>query len=86
MDRITQSLMLEGASGGHLVQALTPAGPPRAHHIPSAFEDLQEGHDLSGQPPVLCHPNSTDVLPDVQRKPLVFQFVLTALYPSTAHA
>ena len=57
-------------------------------HVQAAFEDLQGGipNNLSGQPvPVLHHPHSTEVIPDVQREPLVFQSVTIASCPGNGH-
>jgi len=53
-----------------------------------AFKYLQGWrlHNLSGQPvPVLSHPHSEKVFPDVQREPSVFQFVPIASCPVTRH-
>ena len=53
-----------------------------------AFKYLQEWrlHNLPGQPvPVLGHPHSEKVLPDVQRKPPEFQCVPTASSPGSGH-
>ena len=54
----------------------------------TAFEYLHGGrlHDLSGQPvPVLGHPHSEKVFPDVQSEPPGFQFVPIASGPVTGH-
>ena len=79
---------MEASSGGHLIQ------PPllrQGHSKPvaqncgqTAFEYLQGGrlHNLSGQPvPVLTHPHSKTVFPDVQMEPPVFQLVPIASVP-----
>ena len=83
--RITEPLRLEEASGDHVVQPLLKQGHPEEvvqDHVQVAFEDLQEGrlHHLSGQPvPVLCHPHSKEVLPDVQTEPLMLQLVTSII-------
>jgi len=56
--------------------------------VQTAFEYLQGWrlHSLSGQlVPVVGHPYSKKVLPDVQREPPVFQFVFIASDPVTGH-
>ena len=56
-------------------------GQVASDHVQIAFEYLQGWrlHNLSGQPvPVLGHPHSKKVFPDVQREPPVLQFVPTA--------
>jgi len=56
--------------------------------VQTAFEYLQGWrlHNLSGQPvPVLGHPDSKKVFPDVQRQPPVFQLVPIASGPGTRH-
>lgn len=55
-------------------------------HVQVAFEDLQGGRLLRGQPvPELGHIYSEVVFPDVQRQPLVIQVVLIACCPGTGH-
>ncbi|KAK4806816.1 hypothetical protein QYF61_005612 [Mycteria americana] len=59
--------------------------PVAQDHVQTAFEYLQGGrlHNLSGQPfPVLSHPHSQKVFPDVQTEPPVFHFVPTASCPA----
>ncbi|KAK4828172.1 hypothetical protein QYF61_024421 [Mycteria americana] len=62
---------------------------PLAHDcVQTAFEYLQGWRlqNLPGQPvPVLVHPHSQIVFPDVQREPPVFQFVTIASGPVTEH-
>lgn len=53
-----------------------------------AFEYLQRErlHSLSGHPvPVLSHPHSGKVFPDVKRELSVFQFVPMVSSPVTGH-
>ena len=56
-------------------------------HVQAASGDLHGGDPTaSGQPvPVLHHLRSTEVLPAVQRDPLVPQFGLTASFAATVH-
>jgi len=61
-------------------------------HVQVALEYLQKRrqggrlHSLSGQPvPVLGHPHSKEVIPDVQREPAVFRFVPTASFHIPGH-
>lgn len=64
---------VERTPGSHLLQAIAQAGPPRVVAY-VVFEDLkkEKPHGFSGQPvPVLCHLQSMQVLPDIQRKPSV---------------
>jgi len=56
--------------------------------IQAAFEDLQRRrlHKPSGQPvPVLCYPQSKEVLPHVQMELPVLQFVPIAPCPVAGH-
>jgi len=62
--------------------------PVAQDHVQMAFEYLQGWrlHNISGQPvPVLGHPHSEKVFPDVQRQPPVFQFVPVASCLVTRH-
>lgn len=56
-------------------------------HVQMPFEYLQgaELHNLSGQPVTVLSRLYSEVLPDVQAEPPVFQFVPIASYPSTGH-
>ena len=66
---------------GHLKQAAQDC-------IPEGFEYLQRRrlHKHSGQPaPVLCHPQSEEVLPHVQLELPLLQFVPIALCPVAGH-
>ena len=57
-------------------------------YVQVSFENLHGGrlHSPSGQPvPVLCQPQSKEVLPHVQMEPPVFQFVPIAPGPVTGH-
>jgi len=85
-------LRLEGTSGGDLGQRpLLKQGhldPVAQVCVQMAFEHLQGWrlHNLSGRPvPVLGHPHSEKVFPDVQREPPVFQCVPVASGPVTGH-
>ncbi|XP_068793723.1 lebercilin isoform X2 [Struthio camelus] len=77
--RITERLRSEGTSGDHLGQPVLLKQSHLEHvaqdPVQTAFEDLQRRrlHHLSGQPvPVLCHPHSKEVFPQVQRELPVF--------------
>jgi len=64
---------------GHLLQATQD-------HIQTAFEYLQGIHYLTGQPvPLLNHPHSKKVFPDVQRESPAFQLVPIASCSVTAN-
>ena len=88
----TEWLWWEGTSRGHLIQ---PLGSSRAicsqieqDHVQTAFECLQEWrlHHLPGQLiPLLSHPDSEKVFPNVQTEPSVFQFVPIASCPVSGH-
>lgn len=77
-------LGLAGSSGGPLVQTLLQQGHPeqaaQAAHVRAAFEDFQ-GWRLYN----LHHPHKKEVLPGVQRKPPLLQFVRMASCPVTEH-
>ena len=76
--RITEWLRLEGTSGGHLILE-----PVAQDCVQTASEYL---YNLSGPPvPVLGHPQSKEVFPDVQTEPSAFQFVPVTSCPVTAH-
>lgn len=52
--------------------------------VQAGFESLQSKklHNFSGQPiPVLCHPQSKEILPRIQVELRVFQFVRVACHP-----
>ena len=62
--------------------------PVAQGHVQTAFEYLQGGrlHNLSGQTlPVLSHPHSKNVFPDVQREPPVLQFLPIASDSGTGY-
>ena len=62
------------------------AGPPKVvfqDHVQVAFEDLQGGDSAASGQPVPLH--SKNVLSDVQRESLVFQFVPIASCPGIVH-
>jgi len=66
---------------GHLQQAAQD-------HIQEGFEYLQRRrlHNLPGQPvPALCHPQSKEVLLQLQMELLMLEFVLIAPCPVTGH-
>ena len=84
--------MLEGASGGHLVQPPCSSKATYSllaqNHVQTAFEHLQGWRldNLPGQPvPVLSHSHCKKVFPDVQREPPVFQVVPIASGPVAGH-
>ena len=57
-------------------------------HVQAGFEHLQRRrlHNPSGQPvPVLCHPQSEEVLPHVQTELPMLQFVPVAPCPVAGH-
>jgi len=89
--KITEWLRLEGTFGGLVQPPLLKQGhlevvPQGCVQI--AFGYLQGGrlHSLSGQAvPVLGHPHSEKVFPNVQREPPVFWFVPIASGPDTGH-
>jgi len=90
--RNTGWLRLEGMSGGHPAQSplLKQADlQPVAQDCVQLDVEYLQGqtiHSLSGQPvPVLVHPQSEIVFPDVQREPPEFQFVPIASDPVTGH-
>ena len=60
--------------------------PVAQDRVQTAFEYIQGWrlHNLSGQPvPVLCHPQSEAVFPDVQREPPVLQLLPITSGPVT---
>ena len=60
--------------------------PVAQDRVQIAFEYHERLHNLSGQPvPVLGHPHSEKVFPDVQEEPPVFQFVPIASGPGTRY-
>ena len=62
--------------------------PVAQHHVQAASEYLQGWrlHNLPGQSvPVLGHPHSEKMFPDVQKEPPVFQVVPTASGPVSGH-
>jgi len=80
--RLKEKLRLEGTSGGHLVSVLLL----KQGHLQQVAQDhvritfnYRRGwrfHNLCWPPvPALCFPQSKEVLPDVQTKPSMFQFV-----------
>ena len=69
------------SSGQHRLLKQDHLQPISQDHVQMAFEYLQgwRHHNFFGQPlPVLGHPHSSTVFPDVQKEPLVFQFVPVA--------
>ena len=82
--------------GRDLCGSSSPTLPPKQGHLQQAAEDIvQVGleylqrrrlHNLPGQPvPVLCHPQSEEVLPHVQMELPVPQFVPVAPCPVPGH-
>lgn len=67
-----------GPSVPTLAQAGTPRVGCQGTHPSSFWRSPRRLHIFSGQPvPMLCHQHSKEVLPGVQRKPLVFQILST---------
>ena len=61
--------------------------PIAQDHIQTAFVDIQRGrhHKLSGQSVTVVGQLHSKVFPDIQRKPLVLEFVPIASCPVTGH-
>ena len=82
--------------GRDLWGSSSPTDLPQQGHLEQAAQDLVQAgfehlqrrrlHNLSRQPvPVLCHPQSKEVLPRVQMEVPVLQFEPTAPCPVTGH-
>lgn len=74
-------------SGGRLNQPPAQAGPPRAGYpglCPDSFQ-RSPGMETPQLVPVLSHPHTEKLFPDVLRESFVFQFVLIAWPIASGH-
>lgn len=72
---------LEGTSEGHLPTPCMNRAIQSVSRQLLTSQRLLKLHKLSAQP-VLHHPQSKEVLPEVQTESSVFQFVPSASYPN----